>query len=409
MLGPGLLYAGAAVGVSHLVQSTRAGADFGFGLIWVLIIANLVKYPFFEFGPRYAAATGKNLIEGYASLGRWALWLFALLTIATMFSIQAAVTAVTAGIFSHIFQLSLSPQLTFTLVIVSTMLLLIAGKYKILDGAIKIVIVLLAISTLLAVFLGMQNGYHPDPALARSFSWVHPVHIFFLIAFIGWMPAPIDVSVWHSLWGVAKQQSSREKPSLRQALLDFRIGYIGTAFLALCFLSLGALIMHGNGEGLSDKGAVFAGQLMGMYTASLGQWTYPIIAIAALTTMVSTTLTALDAYPRVIQSLGKALYPERMNGQREKQLYQATMLILVSGSIMLITWLSSSMRFLVDMATTLSFITAPLIAILNHKVIHGKTVPPEGRPPYWLSLYSKGGIILITGFTSFYILWSLLH
>ena len=36
-LGPGLLFAGAAIGVSHLVQSTRAGADFGFGLLWALL------------------------------------------------------------------------------------------------------------------------------------------------------------------------------------------------------------------------------------------------------------------------------------------------------------------------------------------------------------------------------------
>ena len=46
-LGPGLLFAGAAVGVSHLVQSTRAGADFGFGLLWVLLLATIFKYPFF--------------------------------------------------------------------------------------------------------------------------------------------------------------------------------------------------------------------------------------------------------------------------------------------------------------------------------------------------------------------------
>lgn len=46
-LGPGLLFAGAAIGVSHLVQSTRAGADFGFSLLWVLILSNIIKYPFF--------------------------------------------------------------------------------------------------------------------------------------------------------------------------------------------------------------------------------------------------------------------------------------------------------------------------------------------------------------------------
>jgi len=41
ILGPGLLYAGAAIGVSHLVQSTRAGAGYGFDLIWILLIANI--------------------------------------------------------------------------------------------------------------------------------------------------------------------------------------------------------------------------------------------------------------------------------------------------------------------------------------------------------------------------------
>mgnify|MGYP004123582543 CR=1 FL=1 len=40
-LGPGLLFAGAAIGVSHLVQSTRAGADFGWGLIWALLLVNI--------------------------------------------------------------------------------------------------------------------------------------------------------------------------------------------------------------------------------------------------------------------------------------------------------------------------------------------------------------------------------
>ena len=55
-VGPGLLMAGAAVGTSHLVQSTRAGADFGFQLVVLLI--NALKYPFFEYGHRYAAGTG---------------------------------------------------------------------------------------------------------------------------------------------------------------------------------------------------------------------------------------------------------------------------------------------------------------------------------------------------------------
>ena len=55
----GLLLAGAAVGVSHLVQSTRAGAAYGFGLILLVLLANVVKYPAFRFGPRSAPPSAR--------------------------------------------------------------------------------------------------------------------------------------------------------------------------------------------------------------------------------------------------------------------------------------------------------------------------------------------------------------
>ena len=97
-LGPGLLFAGSAIGVSHLVQSTKAGANFGFGLFWALITINIIKFPFFQFGPRYAAATGENLLEGYKKLGKVFLKIYMILSFATMFTIQTAVTVVTAAI-----------------------------------------------------------------------------------------------------------------------------------------------------------------------------------------------------------------------------------------------------------------------------------------------------------------------
>ena len=90
-MGPGILFASTAIGVSHLVQSTKAGAGFGFGLLWAILLANLFKYPFFEYGSRYANATGKSIIDGYHQLGRWALWFYFIITIASMFFVCAAV------------------------------------------------------------------------------------------------------------------------------------------------------------------------------------------------------------------------------------------------------------------------------------------------------------------------------
>ncbi|MFP4470363.1 MAG: Nramp family divalent metal transporter [Bacteroidales bacterium] len=406
MLGPGLLFAGAAVGVSHLVQSTRAGASYGFELIWVLILANALKYPFMEFAPRYASATGNSLVEGYYRLGKWALILYVILTIATMFAIQAAVTIVTAGLFANIFNLHFHPALVTAFILMVSMLILGLGHYSALDKIIKIVIITLALSTVIAVVYAFSAGFFHPGSLSGNFDWNKHIDILFLIAFVGWMPAPLDVSVWHSVWSVAKEDQLGSRPSLRQSLLDFNIGYIGAGVLAIGFLSLGALVMFGNGEQLSAKGVVFAGQLISMYTGSIGPWAYPVIAIAALTTMVSTTITCLDAYPRVLTRSTELLVPEsRQMDKFELKLYWFWIALVVAGTLLLLGYLSGSMGFMVDLATTISFVTAPVFAILNYRVIRGSEIPPEARPKKWLLVYAWLGIIFLLAFSVFYLIW----
>jgi Mn2+/Fe2+ NRAMP family transporter len=410
ILGPGLLYAGAAVGVSHLVQSTRAGADYGFDLLLILILANLIKYPFFEFGPRYAAATGKSLIEGYRKVGYWAVILYALLTLGTMFTIQAAVTIVTAGLVGNVLGTSLSPVLISGILLIFTMIVLMIGRYSILDKLIKYVIVLLAVSTMVAVVAAIGKGFQPSGAHSVHFDWSRHADIFFLIAFIGWMPAPIDVTIWQSLWTNAKYSVLDKRPRMKDVMLDFRIGYIGTAFLAVCFLSLGAYVVYGSGEALSPNGTIFADQLIRMYTASIGQWAYAFIAIAAITTMFSTTMTCLDAYPRVMIPLTNELFPKLKKRRKTDKIETwAWLIIVVAGALILMSILSSTMRTMVDIATTLSFVTAPLLAYLNYRAVTDKHVPPSSRPGKVLRMYAWMGIAFLSGFTVFYLVWNFIR
>ena len=157
-LGPGLLFAGAAIGVSHLVQSTRAGADFGFGLIWALLLVHLFKYPFFQFAPRYVGATGESLLEGYKKLGNGVLIIYLVLTFATMFTIQTAVTIVTAGIASTLFGNFLTTEIWCIIILIICLLILTIGRYKLLDRLMKVIIITLTVSTLIAVFIAIQDA-----------------------------------------------------------------------------------------------------------------------------------------------------------------------------------------------------------------------------------------------------------
>ena len=103
--GPGILFACTAIGVSHLVQSTRAGAEFGFMILGFVILANVLKYPFFEHGSRYANVTSTSIIDGYEKLGRKFLILYLGITLGSMFFVTAAVGFVTAGFFENLFQI----------------------------------------------------------------------------------------------------------------------------------------------------------------------------------------------------------------------------------------------------------------------------------------------------------------
>lgn len=403
-LGPGLLWAGAAIGVSHLVQSTRAGANYGFALVWAVLLANLFKYPAFEFGPRYAAATGKSLLSGYSDLGKWAMAVFLFMTFGTMFTIQAAVTIVTAGLAAYLFGIPWSPLVWSAVILAICILVLIIGKYPLLDKLIKFIIILLSISTVVAVFAAIGHGQSVHPQFIKPQVWSLS-GIAFLVALMGWMPSAIDISVWHSLWTIERKKETKHAPSLKEALFDFNLGYFGTALLAMGFLTLGAMVMYGTGQHFSPSGAGFAKQLIDMYVQALGEWSRPIIGIAALTTMFSTTLTVTDAFPRVLRRSTEIIFAKQFRDKNTNYLYWIAMLVVVSGSLIIIGYLLNEMTLLVDLATTLSFLTAPILAYINYRVVTGSTMPIEYQPKKWLRILSWIGIIFLGGFSLLFLAW----
>jgi len=395
-LGPGLLFAGAAIGVSHLVQSTRAGADFGFGLLWALLLVNLFKYPFFQYGPRYATATGESLIDGYKRLGKGVLLIYYFLTFATMFTIQAAVTIVTAGLAANLFGFTTDITTWSIIITIICFATLLIGKYKLLDNLIKVIIVVLTLSTIIAISVAVFST-------TKSYNFIQVIpegalEIGFLIAFLGWMPAPLDISAWHSLWAIEKQKDMKDGFETKQAIIDFNIGYLGTIFLAICFLSLGALVMYQSGNEFSSSAGKFAQQIINLYTENLGSQTSIFIAIAAFTTMFSTTLTTLDASPRAMAKSTELLF-----NKTNRSTYLMWIILLALGTILILTFFISNMITMIKIATILSFLTAPFYAIANFILISSKHTPKQWRPSMTMKLLSYLGIIFLIGFSIWYL------
>jgi Mn2+/Fe2+ NRAMP family transporter len=395
-LGPGLLFAGAAIGVSHLVQSTRAGADFGFGLLWALLLVNLFKYPFFQFGPRYAAATGESLIDGYKRLGSWVLVSYFVITLLTMFTIQAAVTVVTAGLANNLFGITDDIGLWSIIVTLVCLGILLMGRYNLLDNLMKLIITVLSISTVGAVVVALmksETAVSLAPSLPQG-----SVEIAFLIAFLGWMPAPLDVSIWHSLWAIEKNKDMKTGFGTQKALFDFNVGYLATVFLGICFMSLGALVMFHSHKEFSSSAGRFAQQLIEMYTTNLGKGAAIFIGVAAFTTMFSTTLTTLDASPRAMAKTTSLLLKKSSKGY-----YLFWILILSGVTMVILSYFQTSMITFVKIATILSFLTAPLYALANLTLVTGKHMPKQLRPSRPLVILSYLGLVFLIGFCLWYL------
>ncbi|TVP93281.1 MAG: divalent metal cation transporter [Thioalkalivibrio sp.] len=413
-IGPGLLMAGAAVGVSHLVQSTRAGAEYGLLLLPLVLLACLLKYPFLEFGPRYAAATGDNLLIGYRRIGRWALGLFALITLGTMFIIQAVVTVVTAGLAGLVFGLEASPATLSAGILAACVLLLAIGNYRGLDLVMKMVMAALVVSTVAAVALAV--GDQPDwsglSGIDQGARLWTAAGFAFMLALLGWMPIPLDVAIWHSLWTQERARETGRKPTVSHSLTDFRIGYIGATLLAAAFLLLGALLMYASGTSFSDSAVGFSAQLVELYAGSLGEWSRPLIAVAALSVMFSTTLAVTDAYPRVLSALlAAARYgaeDDRARRPHHPWSYRLALLFVVAGALLILHLAGARFTQLIDFATTVSFLSAPVLAWLTFRVITDAHVPEYARPGPGMRALAWAGLVFLTGFSLTWIGWRLL-
>ena len=406
IMGPGLLFASTAIGVSHLIQSTRAGADFGLLIIGFVILVSFLKYPFFEYGSRYANSTQTSIIDGYKKLGTPILFFYLIITICSMFFVTGAVGFVTAGFFENLFNLDFFNEWSIVILFATCVLILAIGKFNLLDHLIKIIVIVLVVSTVLAFLLTLLNGpIEPIENFIPKELWT-TTGIFFLLALMGWMPTAIDLSSWNSLWTLEKIKQSKYKPKLQETLLEFRLAYLITGILAIMFVVLGTFLFYGSGEELPNNNSKFAHVIITMYSNVIGNWSYVIISASAFTVMFGTILAVFDGYSRSLRRTVELLFTHNNTNQfkNPQKLYTIFLIILAFGSLIIVFQFQNNLKELVDFATVLSFVIAPIIAIFNYRLVTGNYLQKSHQPSFFLKILSILGILFLTGFAIYFIL-----
>lgn len=407
-LGPGLFFASTAIGVTHFVLCTTAGAYFGFRFLALTILALICKYPFFEFSSRYAAATGKTLLHAYRDQGNWAFYFYLFLQFTSMFTVTAAVAGVCGGLLGSVLNLQ-NVDINYLAggVLLMTFLILLKGKFRILDRFIKLLTVVLFLAVLITFIAALINGI---PARESDFvdaSFFEKSSLLLLVGIIGWMPNGLEASVYNSIWISEKTKESGHRASLKEVLYDFNLGYLITAILAILFMLIGALTVYGTNQNLEGSPVDFTNKLIGIFTANLGPWSFYIIAITAFAAIYGTLITAWDIFARTwIYGLRMLKFGDISDDADqktfEKKYYISVLALIGIFGFVLINWFGHSLMFLLKLATVISFVIAPILAVLNLRSVNKDQLESGFRPPNWLVFLAYLGIafvsVLMVGF-----------
>lgn len=394
MIGPALLFSGAAIGTSHLVQSTRAGAMYGMALAGVILVVCLIKYPAYRFGVDYGHATRRSIMAGYRELGLWAPVVFTVVAISILPIIHAAIAAATAGIVIAVFGITVTVPVAGTLLLGAAAAILLGGGYALLDKVNRVLLLFLVGSTLATTAIVLPRV---EWGTLGDTQWAFDAKgILFVVALAGFMPNPLDVSVGQSMWTAEAERrlgegQASDLADVRRAFLS---GYVLTALLAVCFCIMGAGVMHSGGIIPETSAPGFAAQIIALYSSALGEGAAVLAAIAAMSVMLTTLLAALDLGGRYIattwqETLGDA-------GQKPfDRVYRLAVPLLVAAASLVLFYFSRSFTAMLDLATSAAFVGAPIIATINHLVVTRCTMPEEARPRAAIRALNLAGIVVM--------------
>ncbi|MGF1571618.1 MAG: NRAMP family divalent metal transporter [Sumerlaeia bacterium] len=403
-LGPGILLAGAAIGGSHIYQSTVAGADFGWGLLWIVILVNVLKFPFFEYVYRYNISTQETMLHGYKERSVGIFWTATIiLFISGILNIVALCIGTGALLQGLINRSFVTLPVATAAVALSCLAIVLIGRYKALDLVAKVVVSLLSVCTIWAFILAFAKGAEGDSTLPEPiiFQWAN---VPFMLALMGWMPLPLDITVWPSLWNCEKKEEAGEFPHRGEAYVDLHLGYWAAALLAVFFLGLGALVLYQTPVEINKSNAVaFSSQFIGLYGSIFGESAKWLIGIAAVTALYSSALTCVDGYSRTMFHCLREFAPNSITPKNKYSIMGAFAVFYCAVSIIIASYFVKSVGSMIDLATIIAFLTAPIMALANILVVESNVCPKSARPGWGMRIFAYTGFLFLLVFASLYI------
>ncbi|MFI6735032.1 Nramp family divalent metal transporter [Nonomuraea sp. NPDC050451] len=261
MFGPALIAAIAYVDPGNFATNVSAGAEFGYALVWVVVLANLMAMPVQFLSAKIGIVTGRTLPElcrdRYPAVVRWGLWLQAELV--TMATDVAEFLGAALGL-HLLFGVPMLPGALITAVVAFVVLGLQSRGYRPFERAISAMLLLIA-----GGFLFELLYVGPEPA--QAFAGLLPTlpgegSAYLAVGIIGATVMPHVVYLHSALTSrrVSSASDAERRTILRFERWDVVVALGAAGLINLTMLMVAAELFHGSGvTGITGIEDAYAG------------------------------------------------------------------------------------------------------------------------------------------------------
>ena len=269
VIGPGVFAIGYTIGTGSITSMAKAGADYGFGLLWVLALSCLFSGVLMTAYGRFAAVTGETSLHGmvrFLPCGKLIAALVFLGVVTAQYTCLGGIMILTSGAIKEAFGLDVGIFPIACSIMAVMYALMMVGRYSFFEKLLAFFVFLMMLTFVISIFITW-----PDAAtLKRALPPLMPTDgasLLMLAAFVGTtMAAPTFVTrpliVREKGWGAGNLRSER-RDSVVSAVLMFVISG------AVVAVATGALFAHGKGIGRILDMAVTLEPLAGRFSVAL--------------------------------------------------------------------------------------------------------------------------------------------
>ena len=139
-----------------------------------------------------------------------------------------------------------------------------------------------------------------------------------------------------------------------------------------------------------------------MYAQTIGEWSGNLIALVAFFCIFGSTITVIDGYSRALAESHLLITKQPLD---QRKYHQVWMVTISACALAILLFFTSSLMDMLNFAMVLAFMTTPIFALINYRLVTQAKLPKALKLTTGMKLLSWAGLIYLFSFLAVFIWW----